>query len=97
MRVGQATCVSGDGGSDQRERVSIARGTFIGLRNYQDILTDPFFWTVVARTIVFAGGADARFRRRHRSKIWSGGKAACCRCAIPTLRRASPAARRLRR
>lgn len=30
------------------------RGTFIGLRNYQDILTDPFFWTVVARTLVFA-------------------------------------------
>jgi N,N'-diacetylchitobiose transport system permease protein len=30
------------------------RGTFIGLRNYQDILTDSFFWTVVARTIVFA-------------------------------------------
>jgi N,N'-diacetylchitobiose transport system permease protein len=33
------------------------RGTFIGLRNYQDILTDPFFWTVVARTLVFAGVA----------------------------------------
>ena len=33
------------------------RGTFIGLRNYQDILTDPFFWTVVARTMVFAGVA----------------------------------------
>ena len=30
------------------------RGTFIGLRNYQDIVTDPFFWTVVARTLVFA-------------------------------------------
>ena len=30
------------------------RGTFIGLRNYQDIVTDPFFWTVVARTIAFA-------------------------------------------
>jgi N,N'-diacetylchitobiose transport system permease protein len=33
------------------------RGTFIGLRNYQDILTDPFFWTVVARTIAFAAVA----------------------------------------
>jgi N,N'-diacetylchitobiose transport system permease protein len=30
------------------------RGTFIGLRNYQEILSDPFFWTVVARTIAFA-------------------------------------------
>jgi N,N'-diacetylchitobiose transport system permease protein len=30
------------------------RGTFIGLRNYRDILADPFFWTVVARTVVFA-------------------------------------------
>ncbi|HEV3496377.1 MAG TPA: sugar ABC transporter permease, partial [Actinomycetes bacterium] len=33
------------------------KGTFIGLRNYQDILTDRFFWTVVARTIVFAAVA----------------------------------------
>jgi N,N'-diacetylchitobiose transport system permease protein len=30
------------------------RGTFIGLRNYRDILGDSFFWTVVARTVVFA-------------------------------------------
>jgi len=30
------------------------RGTFIGLRNYGDILGDSFFWTVVARTVVFA-------------------------------------------
>jgi N,N'-diacetylchitobiose transport system permease protein len=30
------------------------RGTFIGLRNYRDILSDPFFWTVVTRTVVFA-------------------------------------------
>jgi N,N'-diacetylchitobiose transport system permease protein len=30
------------------------RGTFIGLRNYRDILGDPFFWTVVVRTVVFA-------------------------------------------
>ena len=30
------------------------QGTFIGLRNYQEILGDPFFWTVVARTIAFA-------------------------------------------
>jgi N,N'-diacetylchitobiose transport system permease protein len=30
------------------------QGTWIGLRNYQDILTDSFFWTVVARTVVFA-------------------------------------------
>jgi N,N'-diacetylchitobiose transport system permease protein len=30
------------------------RGTWIGLRNYQDILTDGFFWTVVARTVLFA-------------------------------------------
>jgi N,N'-diacetylchitobiose transport system permease protein len=30
------------------------RGTFIGLRNYREILGDPFFWTVVARTIAFA-------------------------------------------
>jgi len=30
------------------------QGTFIGLRNYREILGDPFFWTVVARTIAFA-------------------------------------------
>jgi N,N'-diacetylchitobiose transport system permease protein len=30
------------------------KGTWIGLRNYQDILTDSFFWTVVARTVLFA-------------------------------------------
>ncbi len=30
------------------------RGTFIGLRNYREIFGDPFFWTVVARTIAFA-------------------------------------------
>jgi N,N'-diacetylchitobiose transport system permease protein len=30
------------------------KGTFIGLENYRDILTDSFFWTVVARTVVFA-------------------------------------------
>ncbi len=30
------------------------KGTFIGLRNYQDILTDSFFWTVVVRTVLFA-------------------------------------------
>jgi N,N'-diacetylchitobiose transport system permease protein len=30
------------------------RGTWIGLRNYRDILGDPFFWTVVARTVLFA-------------------------------------------
>jgi N,N'-diacetylchitobiose transport system permease protein len=29
------------------------RGTWIGLRNYRDILSDPFFWTVVVRTVVF--------------------------------------------
>jgi N,N'-diacetylchitobiose transport system permease protein len=29
-------------------------GTFIGLRNYREIFSDSFFWTVVARTIAFA-------------------------------------------
>ena len=33
------------------------RGTFIGLDNYREIVTDPFFWTVVARTLVFASVA----------------------------------------
>jgi N,N'-diacetylchitobiose transport system permease protein len=30
------------------------RGRFIGLQNYRDIVTDPFFWTVVVRTVLFA-------------------------------------------
>ena len=30
------------------------RGTWIGLRNYRDVVGDPFFWTVVARTVLFA-------------------------------------------
>jgi N,N'-diacetylchitobiose transport system permease protein len=30
------------------------KGRFIGLQNYRDILGDPFFWTVVARTVLFA-------------------------------------------
>jgi N,N'-diacetylchitobiose transport system permease protein len=30
------------------------QGTWIGLRNYREIFGDPFFWTVVARTIAFA-------------------------------------------
>ena len=29
-------------------------GTWIGLRNYREIFGDPFFWTVVARTVAFA-------------------------------------------
>ena len=33
------------------------QGTFIGLENYRDILTDSFFWTVVARTVLFAAVA----------------------------------------
>jgi N,N'-diacetylchitobiose transport system permease protein len=33
------------------------KGTFIGLENYRDIVADPFFWTVVVRTVVFAGVA----------------------------------------
>jgi N,N'-diacetylchitobiose transport system permease protein len=28
-------------------------GTFVGLANYQAVLGDPFFWTVVLRTVVF--------------------------------------------
>jgi N,N'-diacetylchitobiose transport system permease protein len=31
------------------------RGRFIGLANYREVLADPFFWTVVARTLLFAG------------------------------------------
>jgi N,N'-diacetylchitobiose transport system permease protein len=31
------------------------RGRFVGLENYRSILGDAFFWTVVARTVVFAG------------------------------------------
>jgi N,N'-diacetylchitobiose transport system permease protein len=30
------------------------RGRFVGLQNYRDILADPFFWTVVTRTVLFA-------------------------------------------
>ena len=30
------------------------KGTFIGLENYRDVLTDSFFWTVVVRTVLFA-------------------------------------------
>jgi N,N'-diacetylchitobiose transport system permease protein len=30
------------------------KGTFIGLDNYREIFGDPFFWTVVARTVAFA-------------------------------------------
>lgn len=32
-------------------------GTFVGLANYQAVLGDPFFWTVVLRTIVFTAVA----------------------------------------
>ena len=32
-------------------------GTWIGLENYRDIVTDSFFWTVVARTMLFAAVA----------------------------------------
>jgi N,N'-diacetylchitobiose transport system permease protein len=28
-------------------------GTFVGLENYRAVLADPFFWTVVIRTVVF--------------------------------------------
>ena len=37
-----------------RELFSGTEGRFIGLRNYRAILSDTFFWTVVARTVVFA-------------------------------------------
>ena len=30
------------------------KGTFIGLDNYREVVTDPFFWTVVVRTVLFA-------------------------------------------
>jgi N,N'-diacetylchitobiose transport system permease protein len=38
-----------------RELFAGTEGRFIGLENYRSILGDAFFWTVVARTIVFAG------------------------------------------
>ena len=34
-------------------------GTYVGLANYQAVLGDPFFWTVVLRTIVFTAVAVA--------------------------------------
>jgi len=37
-----------------RELFAGTEGRFIGLRNYRAILSDTFFWTVVARTVVFA-------------------------------------------
>jgi len=37
-----------------RELFAGTEGRFIGLQNYQSILSDSFFWTVVARTVVFA-------------------------------------------
>ncbi|HEU4399978.1 MAG TPA: sugar ABC transporter permease [Actinomycetota bacterium] len=38
-----------------RELFAGTDGRFIGLENYRSILGDSFFWTVVARTVVFAG------------------------------------------
>ena len=37
-----------------RELFAGTEGRFIGFQNYQSILSDSFFWTVVARTVVFA-------------------------------------------
>jgi N,N'-diacetylchitobiose transport system permease protein len=37
-----------------RELFAGTEGRFIGLENYRSILGDAFFWTVVARTVVFA-------------------------------------------
>jgi N,N'-diacetylchitobiose transport system permease protein len=37
-----------------RELFAGTEGRFIGLENYRSILADSFFWTVVARTVVFA-------------------------------------------
>ncbi len=34
-------------------------GSFVGLANYQAVLGDPFFWTVVLRTVVFTAVAVA--------------------------------------
>lgn len=34
-------------------------GTFVGVKNYQDILTDSFFWVVVGRTVAFTAVAVA--------------------------------------
>lgn len=33
------------------------KGQFVGLKNYQAILTDPFFWQVVLRSVVFTAVA----------------------------------------
>lgn len=33
------------------------RGEYVGLDNYRAVLTDPFFWTVVLRTVVFTAVA----------------------------------------
>jgi N,N'-diacetylchitobiose transport system permease protein len=38
-----------------RELFAGTEGRFIGLENYRSILGDAFFWTVVARTVAFAG------------------------------------------
>jgi N,N'-diacetylchitobiose transport system permease protein len=37
-----------------RELFAGTEGRFIGLENYRSILADSFFWTVVARTLIFA-------------------------------------------
>jgi N,N'-diacetylchitobiose transport system permease protein len=37
-----------------RELFAGTEGRFIGLENYRSILADSFFWTVVARTVIFA-------------------------------------------
>jgi N,N'-diacetylchitobiose transport system permease protein len=37
-----------------RELFAGSGGRFVGLENYRSILGDAFFWTVVARTVVFA-------------------------------------------
>ncbi len=55
------------------------KGEFIGLANYTAVLTDPFFWTVIARSVVFTtvavtltvGGATAIAMLMRRMHTWA--------------------------
>ncbi|GAI47674.1 unnamed protein product, partial [marine sediment metagenome] len=43
--------------SFQKRHILDATGTFVGLKNYVDTLTDPTFWHSLRVTLLFVGGA----------------------------------------
>ena len=46
-----------------------APAPFVGLDNYMALVTDPYLWTVVVRSIVFCI-VTAVVDRRHRRRRW---------------------------